>query len=268
MSAFLKVINEHFQNFYMIGRLSRYETKAQYSTHVLGLLWEILNPLFQITTYWLVFGLGLRAGRPVDGGIDFLPWLVAGLSLWFFISKAIVQGGNSIYSRITLVSQMNFPMSIIPSFVIITFLTEHLFMLAIVFIIMIAYDLPFHMQLLQIPYYLLAAYCLSYSIALLFSTFSSIARDFQTLLQSVIRMFLYLSPILWSINSMPEYLRPYLYLNPFAYLIEGYRDALFYQTWFWERPELTLYFWGLTFTTYFVASNLHVKFRDSFADYL
>lgn len=264
----IKVIKEHLENLYMIGRLARYETKAQYSTHILGVLWELLNPLFQIATYWFVFGLGLRGGRPVDGQIDYLPWLVAGLALWFFISKSIVQGGNSIYARINLISQMNFPISIIPSFVIVTFLTEHMFMLVIVGFIMVSYDIPFTIHLIQLPYYLFATFCFSYSVALLFSTFSSIARDFQTLLQSAIRMLLYLSPILWSINSMPEYLQPFLKLNPLTYLINGYRDSLFFETWFWEHPQLTIYFWTFTLSIYFIASILHVKFRDSFADYL
>lgn len=265
--SFQKVLKEHVDNIYMVGRLARYETKSQYSNHYLGIVWEFLNPLFQIAVYWFVFGIGLRSGNDVDG-VPFLPWMIVGISLWFFVSKAFVQGSNSIYARLNLVSKMNFPMSIIPSYVMLTFFIEHAFILLIIGVVLIGYDIPFSIYILQLPYYLVATFLLSYAFALLFSTFSTLARDFQSLLQSMVRMLFYVTPILWPLTTMPEVIRPILQLNPINYVIEGYRNTFFYHHWFWEHPGYMLYFWSFVAIILLIAAALHVKFRDSFTDYL
>ena len=101
-----------------------YETKSMYSMQYLGFLWELVTPILQIAVYWFVFGFGIRQGRDIDG-VPFLPWLVSGIIVWFFISPAITTTARSVYSRIGLVSKMSFPLSTIPAYVLLSLIYRH-----------------------------------------------------------------------------------------------------------------------------------------------
>ena len=108
MKLVVQIIKEQFLNLGLIFQLAIYDIKGKYSQHYLGILWQFINPLIQISIYWLIFGLGFRKGHPVDD-VPYYLWLVVGLIPWFFITPSILQGSNSIYSRVNLVSKMKFP---------------------------------------------------------------------------------------------------------------------------------------------------------------
>src|SRR5690606_40058337 len=112
---------------------------------------------------------------------------------------------------------------------------------------------------------------LLFAISLITSTISTIIRDFHMLLNSTVRMLLYLSGVLWPLTLLKDYplAIKIMMLNPIYYLIEGYRAALFGTQWYFiTHWEYTLYYWGLVILLYFIGSALHVKFRRRFIDYL
>ena len=93
-------------------------------------------------------------------------------------------------------------------------------------------------------------------------------RDFQSLLQASMRMLMYLSPILWNTENLPELYQTILKLNPFYYVLIGYRYSFLGTGWFFDDLIYTLYFWLLVITILFIGSLIHLKFRKKFVDYL
>ncbi|EIT86912.1 ABC-2 type transporter [Fictibacillus macauensis ZFHKF-1] len=270
ISAF-KVIQEQINSFYLMLRLSMYELKIKNNNNYLGMLWEILNPAIQISVYWMVFGFGIRKNHGIDG-VPFLQWLVAGIVIWFFLSPAVLQGSKSIYTRIKIISKMNFPMSVIPSYVMYSILYPNLVLLGI---IMVIFQFTDHGRIslyyLQLPYFILAALALVFSLSLITSTLSTIVRDVQMFLQAVMRMLFYVTPILWvPKGNMPTFITVIIEANPFRYIVEGFRDALLSRAWFFEYSHLSglLYFWGLVLVLFLIGSALHVKLRNRFVDFL
>lgn len=217
-----------------------------------------------------MFGIGLRGGRPIDGDTPFLVWLLCGLIPWFFISPTMTQGSNSIYQKVNLVSKMNFPVSLLPTIRIIGNSFQFVVLLGILFVLLLIYGIYPTAFILQLPYYLLCLYVFLFSFSILSSTIATLIRDYQTLLQSMMRMFLYLSPILWDpkAENVPEWLTYLLKLNPFYYIIEGIRLSFLGGTWFYEDPIYMLYFWVLTFVILYFGTLVHFRFRKSFVDYL
>jgi teichoic acid transport system permease protein len=275
MLSVIKVINEQIKNFYLIRRLSFYEIKSQNKNTYLGMLWEILNPMIQISVYAFVFGIGIRGGSKVEGVVPFFSWLIAGISVWFFINQSIIQGSKSIYSRIKIISKMNFPMSVIPTYVIISKFYSHMMLLIVVIIILFFNGFPITLPIIQLPYFMFATIILLVAISLITSTLSTIVRDVQMVIQSLMRILLYLSPILWNLEESKFfqehlYARVIMHLNPFYYIIEGYRSALLgYPSWYALNNLLyTGYFWTLVIFLLVVGSTMHVKFRDRFVDFL
>ncbi|MFD1037152.1 ABC transporter permease [Virgibacillus byunsanensis] len=273
MKSAIKIVKEQIEHFYLIRRLSLYELKSKNRSNYLGMAWELINPLIQILIYWFVFG-SIRQRNDVDiapgmDAVPFINWLLAGFILWIFFYQSTIQGSKSIYSRLRMLSKMNFPMSVIPNFVIFSQFYIHLIMLTITIIIFNFTGYYINIYYLQLLYFIFATFCLLFAISLITSTLSTIIRDVHMFLNATLRMLLYLSPILWQITILADPLPTILKANPLYYLIEGYRSALFGLDWYFiDHWEYTLYFWGLVLVLFLIGSILHVKFRRHFIDYL
>ncbi|WP_088013349.1 ABC transporter permease [Gottfriedia acidiceleris] len=266
MSSIKTVLQEHAKNLSLIFRLSSYETRKEYADSQLGVIWVFLNPLFQIAVYWVTFGTGIRGGAPVNG-IPFLLWMLCGLIPWFFISAAIMQGSSSIFNRIGTVSKMNFPLSIIPSYVVLSRFNTHLFMMVVLIIGVIFNQGIDQMNIFALIYFMITGLIFNIALALLTSTLSTMVRDVHLLIQSFTRMLLYLTPILWEPKGS-NILTQLMKLNPFYYIVEGYRGALLYGHSDIIFSSYTFYFWGVLLVFFIIGSIFHVKFRKQFVDFL
>ncbi|MFD2627850.1 ABC transporter permease [Oceanobacillus kapialis] len=267
MTAVLNILKDQMSYFPLIFRLSFYEIKGKYQMHYLGILWQFIGPLLQVSVYWVVFGIGIRNGEPI-GETPYLFWLLIGLIPWFFISPAVIQGSNSIYSKVNLVSKMKFPVSILPSISIVSNSLNFLIMLVVLVVVALFYNIGFSIYLLQLPYYIICMYAFLYALVLLCSTISVIIRDFQLLIQSLMRMLFFLTPIFWSVDNFPEKYRTFIELNPFAYVINGFRDSFLSGDWFYNDLRYLFYFWSFVLLVMFVGSVLHENFKNKFVDYL
>jgi teichoic acid transport system permease protein len=276
MKSMITIVKEQISSFYLILRLSAFELKSANTNNYLGRLWEILNPMIQLTIYWFVFGAGIRKGRevPMGNGIDvpFFIWMVTGMIVWFFVNPAISASSRSIYSRIQLIAKMSFPMSAIPSFVIMANFYTHLILVAVVTVFLQFTDFKLSIYFIQLPYFMIATLLFLLALALVTSTLSTIVRDVQQVVQSVLKMLLYLTPLLWQTDHLMIKGIDFVFvlkLNPLYYIVEGYRAALLGTTWYpAEYPQLTLYFWITVVVLFFIGSVLHLKFRNRFVDYL
>ncbi|MFC4620434.1 ABC transporter permease [Camelliibacillus cellulosilyticus] len=271
MKSLLTVLKEQINSFYLVRRLSLYEVKSQNNNNYLGILWELINPMIQIAVYFFVFGFILQRGD-VAPGIKFFPWLIAGMSVWFFLNQGMLQGTKSVYTRIRMVAKMSFPMSVIPTYVIIAKFYQHLMLLAAVAIILQFIGFPVSITYIQIPYYMFAAIVFVFAFSLITSTLATIVRDVTMVVQSFMRVLIYLTPILWPTNKLEghDVIQFIIKLNPLYYIVEGYRSSLLGNPhWFaFEYWHYTLYFWAVVLVMLLIGSMLHIKFRDHFIDYL
>ncbi|RPF54182.1 ABC transporter permease [Aquisalibacillus elongatus] len=268
MKSALTVLKEQFQYFHLVRRLSVYELKSNSSANYLGMAWEVIQPGIQIAIYWFVFGFGIR-GRDDVAGVDFFQWMLAGIVVWFLISQGILKGTKSIYSKIKVLSKMNFPMSVIPNYIIFAQFYSHLLLLVLVLILMQFIGFPLSIYILQLPIYTFGVLAILFSVTLITSTLATIAQDVQMFIQSIMRMLLYLSPILWPLKTLPDWLHPIMQINPFYYIIEGYRQSILGQGWYFvENWEYSLYFWSLLLVLFIIGSRLHLKFRRHFVDFI
>lgn len=262
-----QVIKEQISNIHIILRMAAYEVKSNNQMNYLGAFWQFLNPALQVLIYWFVFGVGIRKGLPVDG-VPFFVWFIIGLIPWFFISPSIVQGSNSVYSRINLVSKMKFPVSVLPTITLVSNAFNFFIMLFFVAAIMFIYKINPGIYLIQLIYYLICLFLFLFALTLLSSTISIIIRDFQQIIQSAMRMMFFVLPVLWDTSKLSPMVNTVLKINPLYYIIEGFRDTFLARKWFFEDISYTIYFWCVTLLLLVIGATIHVKFRDKFVDYL
>mgnify|MGYP007064763703 FL=1 len=111
------VMKEQLTNLYLIRRLAEFQLRISNKNNYLGMVWELINPIMQIAVFWFIFGLALRSNKMMEG-VPFIYWLIVGISMWFFINEGVLEGSKSIISKFNQVAKMNFPLSIIPSYVV------------------------------------------------------------------------------------------------------------------------------------------------------
>lgn len=265
MKSFFTVLREQISSMYLIGRLSLFELKSSNNNNYLGMLWELINPTIQLAIYWFVFGFGIRGGEDVNG-IPFVYWLLSGMSVWFFVNQSLLEGSKSIYTRINFISKMSFPMSVIPTYVIVSKFYSHLMLVGLITVVLQFTGFVISPFFIQLPYFMFGTLMLLVAVSLITSTLATIVRDVQMIVTSIVRMLLYLTPLLWVPTG---FIKKVMMINPFYYLVEGYRASLLGVSWYAaENMELTLYFWGLVLVLLIIGSALHVKFRNHFVDYM
>lgn len=267
MSEVVLIIKEQFQNIRTIFRLAKYEERATYQSHYLGLLWQVLNPVIQVGIYYLVFGLGVNGGKTIEG-VPFICWMLIGIIAWFFINTSLLGGSNSIFKQVNVVAKMKFPMSILPSNNIVSNLSAYFPMMGFLLLVLVAFGIYPTIYWIQYIYYFFAMLVFLFAMGILDSTITVLIRDYHIMLQSILRLLFYVSGPIWDINNrnLPVALVRLLKLNPIYYLLEGFRDTFLSRGWFWEKSTYGLIFWGMTLIILILGCHLHLKFRSKFVD--
>ena len=120
--------------------------------------------------------------------------------------------------------------------------------------------------IIQLLYYMVANIILLFALSLITSSIVVFFRDLNQIISVILLIGMWGTPIAWTLAGFPEAIHKYFKLNPFFYIIEGYRDAILGRQWFWEHPHLTLYFWVFVIILLVIGGRIYVKLRPHFAD--
>ncbi|WP_239257194.1 ABC transporter permease [Listeria ilorinensis] len=269
MKDSFQILKDQLIHWHKIFRIARYHQRAAYQSHYLGIIWEVLSPALQVLVYYFVFGIRMNGSKLIEGDIPYIIWMLAGVIPWFFISGIIISGANSVYTNLSLVSRVKFPMSILPSITIARALPSYLTMLAIFLLFLLGGHIYPTVDWLQFFYYFACMCLFLYAMSLLNSTITILFRDYQLIIGSMMRLLFFLSGAVMDVTTNPDaLLSKILKLNPFVYIIEGFRDAFFSRQWFFQSPWWMVYFWGITLLVLSLGAALHIRFKDRFMDYL
>jgi ABC-type polysaccharide/polyol phosphate export permease len=84
--------------------------------------------------------------------------------------------------------------------------------------------------------------------------------------QVVTQFGFWLTPVFWKMNNFSPEAQFYLKLNPMTYIVEGFRDSLFMNGWFWQKPEQTIYFWGFTLFALVLGNVVFKRLQPHFSE--
>jgi len=260
----LGVFKEQFLQFKLIRSLARSDFRTRYVGSYYGLLWEILQPLSLIFLFWFVFEFAL--GITTVEGVPFVLWFIIGLIPWFFFSDAWSNATNALTQYSFLVKKMVFKVEILPTVKIISSLLTSVIFHVILVVFLIIYGEGAHLSSIAILYYLLCTFVLVWGLSLLTSSIVVFFKDMRQLLTIILQFGIYLTPILWSQNAIPEEFHWLMIINPMAYVVDGYRASIFGELSF--DPLATAIFWAMTIVILIVGSIVFQKLRPHLADVL
>ncbi len=253
--------------------LARNDFKNRFSGSYLGTVWAFVQPIVTILLFWFVFEKGLHAGpQGLRNGIPvpFVLWLTSGLVPWFFFQDALISGTNTLYEYAFLVKKVVFNIGILPAVKVIANLFVHIAFVAFMFILFICMGLYPTVYSVQVIYYSIAMICFVTGLVYLTSAFCVFFKDLSQIISILMQVFMWSTPIMWNINAI-GITGPLLYifkLNPMFYIVQGYRDAMIDNTWFFEKSDLTVYFWAVTILLFVFGTTMFRKLKVHFADVL
>ena len=269
------MLKDIFSNNKLIAKLARNDFKQKFAGSTLGVIWAFVQPIITILVYWIVFDKALNAGtQGTKAGITapFVLWLSAGIVPWFYFSEVLNCGTVVLNEYNYLVKKVVFPINVLPIVKAVSSLFVHAFFVGFTFILFICYRFPITFYVVQVLYYSFAMFVLAVGIIYLTSALCVFFRDMAQLVNIVLQIGVWATPIMWNFDGMidriPHWLAVVLQLNPMYYITNGYRDSFISGVGFWEHPGLTIYFWCFTLFVFMFGTQVFKKLQPQFADVL
>lgn len=208
----------------MVAILVKRDLKARYKGSVLGFLWTLINPLFQMIIYTLVFSYIMRSGIE-----DYYLFLFVALVPWIFFSSSIHAGAGCIWSQKGMINKIYFPREVLPIAHVIGQLVNMLLSFIVIFFVLAITGKPLNIRaLLLLPVIIFLEFLIALGITFITSGLSVFFQDLMQIMGILVMLWQFLSPVMYSVDSVSEHMKPFLYLNPMTPVIEAYRDILYY----------------------------------------
>lgn len=209
----------------MIYSLVRRELRGRYKGSVLGFLWTYINPLCQVIVYSAVFSVIFKVNIE-----KFYLYLIIGMMPWTFFNSSVQGGATSIRAQSDMVKKIYFPREVIPiSYVTSTFVNMILSFI-IVFLAVLTANWGFNLEaILYLPVIMVIEYLLALGIAFIVSAITVYFRDLEQIIGVLMMAWIYLTPIMYDVDFIPEELRTLFFMNPMTPVICVYHDILYYK---------------------------------------
>lgn len=246
--------------------LARNDIRARYAGASLGALWSMALPLLTLLVLWYVYERGF-CNPPVEN-VPYILWFTAAYLPWIFFSDLLTGGCRCFMDYSFLITRIPFQVSLLPLIRALSALFFHLVFLGLFGSVLSARGLS-GKYLLQLPFYVLLLFLLGLGLGTLLGVGMVFCRDLEALLQGLLQILFWASPVLWNPDAMKgEEIRRILALNPLSFIMEGYRDALLGRRWIWERREAACACLLVTALIWALSICLYQKTRPDLADRL
>ncbi len=268
-----KIPYEVFRERKLLFNLAKNDFKTRFAGSYFGIFWAFVQPVVTVLVYWFVFEKGLKAGAQLTSSgltVPFVLWLVAGIMPWFFFSEAVMGGANSLKEYSYLVKKVVFNIDILPVVKVFSSLFVHLFFIVFMFVLFFAYGYKPTPYMLQVVYYSFCLICFVAALGYLTSALQVFFQDLTQIINIVLQVGIWVTPIMWNIDTigLSDTAIKLFKLNPLFYIVQGYRDAMINNQWFFEHVFNTVYFWGITVAIYLAGSAIFCRLKPHFADVL
>lgn len=268
------IVQELIENRTLIRSLAKNDFRTKFAGSYLGTVWAFVQPVITVLIYWFVFDMAIGATASIRGKLPlpYVLWLVAGIVPWFFFSDCVSAGTAVLMEYNYLVKKVMFNIDILPVIKIFSSIFVHVFFVAFMVVLFICYGYFPDFYVLQVIYYSFGVLLLALGISYLTSAVSVFFPDVRQIVNIALQVGIWATPIMWKLSDMqekiPHAVLAVIELNPFFYIVQGYREALIDKVWFFEHPWMTLYFWCFTAAICFLGVTVFRRLKVHFADVL
>ena len=199
------------------------DLKVRYKQTMLGVAWVIMQPLIMAAVFTIFLG---RFARIPSAGVPYLLLVFSGLVPWTFFSTAVITSGNSVVGSAHLITKVYFPRLIVPLSAIGGRLVDFGISSLVLAGLMYYYRVDLSWKLVTVPIFVLLLTALAFGVGSLTAAWNVKYRDVSIMLPVIVQVWLFVTPIVYPLDIVPERWRSVYSLNPLVGLIEGFRAVL------------------------------------------
>jgi len=222
----------------LVQSLVARELTARYRGSVLGFFWSFVNPLLLLLIYTFVFTVVIPGVHPRELE-PFALFLFCGILPWTWFSSSLLESATVLISGGNLIKKVLFPAEVLPVVTVLAGLVHFCLGLPILAAFLIYYRADVvALDLLWFPAIVGVQLLLTLGLALLVSALTVHFRDVRDLLQNILTLWFFATPIIYPLSQAPPNVRRLLNLNPFTHLAVSYQEVLFRPGPFTDWPRL------------------------------
>lgn len=200
------------------------DVKVRYKQTLLGVLWVLLQPVVSMAIFTVLFGILLQVD---SGDVPYPVFAFAGLLPWNYFSQALTRSSTSVVNSAHLITKIYFPRLVIPLSGVLSSLVDFVIAFGVLIVLMVVYGIMPTTGLFLLPVLILLAMVTALGFGLWLSALNVRYRDVNYLLPFLTQIWMYVTPVVYGSNLIPERYRFLLSLNPMTGVVEGFRWALF-----------------------------------------
>jgi lipopolysaccharide transport system permease protein len=242
------------------------EIKGRYAGSMGGFLWSIITPLANMLIFIFVFSVVFKIRlKPVETGTDsFVMFLLTGLLPWIAFSEAVSASTGMFVGKANLITKVAFPLELVPTAgILVTFILNGIgFILLLIYL---AFEGYCHITWLFLPVITALFMIFTLGIVVLVASISVFVRDIQQIMPSVLNLWVYLTPILYPVQMVPESLQIFIKINPVIPFIELYHQCLLQHVFSFPLLGQAI---GFAMVSFLSGVWFYNKSRNAFADVL
>jgi lipopolysaccharide transport system permease protein len=225
-------IRSFLNNRHLIWQLAKRDVVGRYRGSALGLVWSLIQPLLMLCVYTYVFGVVLQvrwSDRVQDQGeVAFAVILFSGLIVHGLFTECFMRAPGLVLENANFVKKVIFPLEILPY----TVLLSALFHTAVSMVVLLAAHLILDRDLawtvLLLPITIAPLLILTVGITWLLASLGVFLRDISQITSVVSTVLLFVSPIFFPIERLPDAMRSIVYLNPLSVIVDQVRAVVLF----------------------------------------
>ncbi|MGT2429930.1 ABC transporter permease [Cupriavidus basilensis] len=196
---------------------------VRYKQTVVGTSWVLIRPFLTMLVFTFVFG---KVANLASGDVPYSLVVFTGLLPWFFFANALSECSNSLVGNSHLISKIYFPRLIVPVGSVAVSIVDFLITFVLLFLVMAWHRFVPGWHIVFVPVFVLLAIVVSFGLGLWTAALNVRYRDFRHLIPFVLQLGVYVSPVGYSSQMLPEKWRLLYSLNPMVAVIEGFRWSI------------------------------------------
>jgi homopolymeric O-antigen transport system permease protein len=206
----------------LVGALVARELKVRYRRSTIGFVWTMLQPLLMMLVLQLVFSALFRFNLP-----NYPVYALAGILFWNFFSQSIVSSMNSLRGNAQLLQKLPVPKAVFPIATVISGVINLGFALVPLLLLLLVTGHPLRPALLFVPVAVLIAALFTLGAGLLLSPLAVFFHDVVELVGVVLMLLMYMTPVFYPMEIVPESFRWLVRFNPARSILEVFRDPIY-----------------------------------------
>jgi lipopolysaccharide transport system permease protein len=216
---------------YLLRNLVVRDLKARYKNSALGILWSILNPLFLMLVFTVLFSV--LANNQIR---QYPIFVLVGLIPWNFFSGSLMSGTTAVTGNSALVKKVYFPRELLPTSALLSNLVNFFFAFAVLIVFLYIFGIGLTVHAFWVPAILITQLIFTLGLALLLGSLTVFYRDVLMILEVVMLAWFFLTPVFYSLELFGNTATLFgitfnpgqimRWINPMASIIDGYRTVL------------------------------------------